>query len=354
MCSRSTPAPASTSPASRSDRGRRGLCVVNEWRPAAPLSALRARAEMLEGLRAFFRERGVLEVETPVLSAAALTDPAIESLSPLYRGPGGPADGRLWLHTSPEFPMKRLLAAGSGPIFQVCRVFRDGEAGRRHNPEFSLLEWYRPGLSMEALMAEVEALVRALLAPYRDPGPARRLSWRQAFLDHAGIDPFAADESMLRRRAAALGVAAPERLSGRDPWLDLLLTAVVEPGLAKEGLVFLYHYPPSQAALARLVRDAEGRRVAERFELYLDGLELANGFHELADAAEQRRRFEAEQARRRASGQEVPPLDERLLAALEAGLPDCCGVALGLDRLLMAALGAECIEQVLAFPIDRA
>ena len=324
------------------------------WKPTTPLETLHLRAELLARVRAFFAERSVLEVETPMLSRGATVDPAIDSFSVEYHGPGG---GELWLHTSPEFPMKRLLAAGSGDIYQLCRVFRDGEAGRYHNPEFTLLEWYRLGFDHQRLMDEVEALVVVALKGGRELAAARRYSYREAFLEHAGLDPHVADGAELAARAERFGVIAPDSLGleERDAWLDLLLTQVVEPRLERDRPVFIYDYPASQAALAR-VRPGEGGEppLAERFELYLDGVELANGFHELADGAEQRCRFAAEQGRRSEQRRPVPPMDERFVAALESGFPPCAGVALGIDRLVMVAAGADHIDEVIAFPVEWA
>ncbi|GAB6039663.1 EF-P lysine aminoacylase EpmA [Endothiovibrio diazotrophicus] len=325
------------------------------WSPSASLETLRLRADLLARIRAFFASRGVLEVETPALSHGATVDPAIDSFAVDYHGPGA---GRLWLHTSPEFPMKRLLAAGSGDIYQLCKVFRDGEAGRFHNPEFTLLEWYRLGFDHHRLMDEVEALLAALFAGRRRLPAARRYRYGEAFQEHAGIDPHRASGEALAACAARCGVVAPDSLglAERDGWLDLLLTRVVEPRLERDRPVFLYDYPASRAALARVrPGGAPGEPpVAERFELYLDGVELANGFHELADGAEQRRRFSDDQARRRREGRSVPPMDERFIAALEAGFPPCAGVALGVDRLVMAVAGAARIDEVVAFPVDRA
>lgn len=318
------------------------------WRPSAPLANLKQRARILQRIRAFFAEREVLEVETPTLSAAALTDPAIDSLVTRYTGPSH-ADGlNLYLHTSPEFPMKRLLAADSGPIYQIAKVFRQGEAGRRHNPEFTLLEWYRPDFDHHALMDEVEQLVAPILGL---SGKAERLSYRNAFKRHAGLDPLAASISELREAAQQLGTGGFDAGEDRDLWLDLILSHHVEPHLGKVGLCFLTDYPASQAALARL--NPDNPAVAERFELYYKGVELANGFHELGDSAEQRRRFEAELAERAEQEREQYPMDERLLAALESGFPDCAGVALGVDRLVMLALGASSLDEVIAFTLDR-
>ena len=320
-----------------------------EWCPAAPLENLRARAALLSEIRAFFAERGVLEMETPIASRAATTDPAIESLGTRWSAPGGGQD--LYLHSSPEFPMKRLLAAGVGPIYQICKVFRNGERGRLHHPEFSLLEWYRPGWDYVHLMDEVADLARRVL---ERPGLAvERLAYRVLFQDRIGVDPWSADALSLRAKALKLGISGAESLRlERDGWLDLLLTHQLEPGLGRGSLTFVCDYPPSQAALARVRPGAIP--VAERFELYLEGVELANGFQELIDPAAQEARFAADLSTRRAGGLPEPPTDQAFLAALAAGMPEGSGVALGLDRLLMARVGARHIDEVLAFPIERA
>lgn len=321
-----------------------------EWRPTATLENLRLRGWVLAAIRAFFAERDVLEVETPILSSATATDPHLDSLATRYTGPGAAAGQTLYLQTSPEFAMKRLLAAGSGPIYQLGKAFRNGEAGRRHNPEFTLLEWYRPGFDLRALMDEVEALIASLLGT-----PAsERLSYAEAFIRYAGINPHAATVAELKRLATIKKLSESLRLAGddRDGWLDLLLTHLVEPHLGKERPVFIFDYPPSQAALARI--RPGNPSVAERFELYIDGIELANGYHELGDAREQQRRFEADWERRRSAGLPDTPVDGYLLAALEHGLPDCSGVALGVDRLVMIAARAQGIDEVMAFPLSRA
>lgn len=314
------------------------------WYPSAAPAMLRRRADLLWSIRDFFRARGVLEVETPCLSRAGATDPAIESLTVTL------PEATLWLHTSPEFPMKRLLAAGSGDIYQIARVFRAGEAGRFHNPEFTLLEWYRIGFDHHRLMTEVDALVRGL-AGDRLSRPTAWLSYRQAMVDHAGIDPLDADVGALADRARALGLDVRGELE-RDGWLDLIMSMVVAPALPADGLTFIHDYPASQAALARIC--PESPAVAERFELYWGGVELANGFHELGDAVEQGARFEADNLRRRSAGQAAVAVDHHLLAALAEGLPDCAGVALGVDRLLMCLSGCDHIRQVLAFDWERA
>lgn len=245
--------------------------------------------------------------------------------------------------------MKRLLAAGSGSIYQLGKVFRNGEAGRRHNPEFTLLEWYRPGFDLHALMDEMDALMASLLGT----PAAERLSYAEAFIRYAGIDPHAATAAELQRIASVEKFSESLSLAGddRDGWLDLLLTHLVEPHLGKERPIFIFDYPPSQAALARI--RPGNPPVAERFELYIDGIELANGYHELGDAREQRYRFEADRARRRDARLSDVPVDERLLAALEHGLPDCSGVALGVDRVLMIAAQARALDEVMAFPLFR-
>ncbi|MBK5965007.1 EF-P lysine aminoacylase GenX [Thiocystis minor] len=321
--------------------------LPNDWRPSAELAMIQARADLFARLRAFFAAAGVLEVETPILSQAAVTDPALASLSV---GGVGPARS-LYLQTSPEFPMKRLLAAGSGPIYQICKVFRDDERGRLHHPEFSLLEWYRPGWDPWRLMDEVAELTRVALQ--RPTLPVERIAYRELFLQRLHLDPWSATVEDLRGAALAAGIADAASLDlDADAWLDLLLTHCLEAGLGRDGMTFLVDYPPSQAALARIRPGPIP--VAERFELYLEGVELANGFQELTDAVEQRARFQADLAQRRRRGQSEPPLDERLLAALAAGMPECSGVALGLDRLLMMATGVDRIDGVLAFPVERA
>lgn len=310
------------------------------WQGGASLSVLQARARLNEHIRTFFRERDVLEVETPLLCSSGVTDPSLE---PLLVERGASISSPRYLQTSPEYAMKRLLAAGSGPIFQISRAFRDGEAGARHNPEFSLLEWYRPGFDHHQLMTEVAELIQGCLGPKQ----VSYHSYRQLFLDTLGLDPFTATLQELEQRARHELDAGS--LSGdRDLWLDLLMSHLVEPTLAGRGLSFVYDYPASQAALARIA-ERDGVSVGQRFELYVDGMELANGYLELTDAAEQRARFEADNRRRQEFCLPERPLDEFLLAAMEVGLPECAGVALGVDRLLMLVLGSEDIREVLAF-----
>lgn len=312
------------------------------WQPAATLAMLQRRADLYAAIRRFFAARGVLEVETPMLSAAMNPDPQIESLA--VNCPDMPR----YLHTSPEFPMKRLLAAGSGPIWQLCRVFRKGESGRRHNPEFTMLEWYRPGFDEFALMDDVADLLAEL---HHQPLSVRRLSYRDAFRQLAGFDPFGIELKSLRQLTRNRFDWVDD---DREPMLDLWLAEVVEPALPAHELTCLHAWPASMAALARVEPDAEdGTPVARRFEVFWQGMELANGYYELVDAAEQQQRFERDQRLRVGRRQHVAPLDRYLQSAMESGLPDSAGVALGVDRLLMALTGEKDIRRVLAFPADR-
>ena len=318
------------------------------WRPTASLKTLRQRARVLAALRGFFAARGVLEVETPILGQTATPERHIVSF--VLNTDEGPR----FLHSSPEFAMKRLLAAGSQDIYQIGKVFRAGEIGTRHNPEFTLVEWYRVGLGLADLMAETVDLVGCAadcLGCARPP--TRRLSYRQAFQTSLGLDPFLTDTTSLVAVANRQGLAVQGELD-REAWLDILLEHCVIPQWPADALTLLSDYPPARAALARLRQDAEGQWVAARFELYWGDHELANGFHELCDAPEQAGRFAADRRARAALGLPTPPSDERFLAALGHGLPDCAGVALGLDRLLMVLLGHEDIAATLTFPWARA
>lgn len=319
-----------------------------DWRPTATVAALRERAAALSRIRAFFEARGVLEVETPVMGAATVTEPQLASMAVDYRGSAAVNGAVFWLQTSPEYPMKRLLAAGSGPIYQIARVFRRDDRGPMHNPEFSLLEWYRPGFGYRDLIAEVSDFLADHL-PSRQP---IEISYAGAFQSQIGVDPLSDSNAALYEAGLAGGISLPPELA-RDELLDLLMGTLVAPALGWDCWCYVTHYPASQAALARTSPDDP--RTAERFECFIDGVEIANGFRELTDAGAQRARFEADRAQRRLRGEEAPPdLDERLLAALEAGLPECSGVALGLDRLLMLTIGAERIDEVMAFPVERA
>ena len=298
---------------------------------------------MLAQARAFFASRSVLEVDTPVVVHAPVTDLHIHSAQ--VRFPETPTP--YFLHTSPEYAMKRLLAAGSGDIFQICHVVRALERSKLHNAEFTLIEWYRLGFSLEALMDEVATLTMELLSTARK---SERLTYRDAFLRELNVDPFEASVPDLHAVARGFGFDHPA--AGRDELLDLLMATRVGPALGRNALTFVHGYPASQAALAQL--DPSDSRCALRFELYCEGVELANGFKELASSVEQSTRFEQDRQGRR--NRDLPEFasDKRLLAALEHGLPDCAGVAVGFDRLVMLATKAQHIDEVLAFPIERA
>lgn len=310
---------------------------------------MRVRARLYALVRGFFAERGVAEVETPILSAAGNTEPNIEGFATAFSGPPGSGARERFLRTSPEYPLKRLLAAGFGDCYELGRVFRNGEAGRSHNPEFTMLEWYRIGFNHRRLALETAQLVRAALALVQRDAGVTTTSYRDWFRDGLGLDPFAADEAALRGPLRDFSIAADGLV--RDDWLDLLVTHRLQPALAQDGITIVHDFPASQCSLAR-VRDGNPA-VAERFELYLGRHELANGYHELNDAAEQRARFRAENALREARGMDTLPIDENLLGVLDA-LPDCAGVALGVDRLLMQMLGVDDIRAVLAFPFAEA
>lgn len=323
------------------------------------LKTLRARAALLAALRRFFEKHGFLEVETPLLSPDVVVDAHLEPFSTLWRSdPRSPGGEELFLQTSPEFSHKRLLAAGSGPIFEVFRAFRNGESGARHNPEFTLVEWYRPGDDHHAQMDFTERLVRELTASAGRTiaaGSFERLSYDDAFERFAGRRVLMADVPALAGLAREHGVSTPSGLgvgfAERDEWLNLLLAELVEPKLGIEQPTFLYDYPASQAALA-IIRD-DRPPVAERFELYIDGVELCNGYHELRDAGELRRRNQEQNRKRAALGLRELPVESRLLEAMETGLPACAGVALGFDRLLMVLLEKRSIGEVRAFLTER-
>jgi len=317
------------------------------WMPTASIEYLRLRAQLIAKIRNFFWQRDFLEVETPLLSHATVTDLHLSSLevrSRLFTHP-------LYLQTSPEFAMKRLLAAGSGPIFQLCKSFRDEEKGRYHNTEFTMLEWYRPHFTHHDLMGEMEAFLSFILNCSRPI----RLSYQAAFERYLSINPHTVSidrlVDVLKQRQ--LSTIAGIDYQDRTTVLQLLMTHEIEMHLPKDKPVFIYDYPADQAALAKL-RDDNGVIVAERFEVYFKGLELANGFHELTDAKEQQVRFEKDLHVRKECGLPLVSMDTRLLDALEEGMPSCAGVAVGVDRLAMIMTGASSIEEVISFPIDRA
>ncbi len=316
------------------------------FHPTADWAVLRLRAELLRRVRVFFEGRGFLEVDTPLLSADTVIDRHLDPFAVQV----GSEDGQIcWLQTSPEFAMKRLLAAGAEAIYQVTKAFRREELGPLHNPEFAIVEWYRVGDGLVEGMDLLDELSRAVL----ERGPAQRVTYRDAFLEHAGLDPLRATTAELREAASRTG-SPPESLrdDDRDSWLDWILVEQVQSHLGQDRPAIMYDYPASQAALAR-VRD-EDPPVAERFELFVAGVELANGYHELVDPEVLRQRNRANNAARVADGKEPLPEESRLLAAMDAGLPQAAGVALGFDRLVMLAAGAERIDEVVAFPFDRA
>lgn len=323
-----------------------------DFLPTASWERLKLRAALLARVRAFFEERGFLEVETPILSHDVVVDRHLDPFSTLLNlDPRRPDDGeRLFLQTSPEFAMKRLLAAGGRAIYQITRAFRNGgESGRLHNPEFTIAEWYRAGDGLQEGMQLLCDLAEALLAR----GPAELVSYREAFEQRVGVQPHSDSMDALLAAAARYRVAVPAGLqTDRDGLLNVLLVELVEPFLGRDRPTILYDYPASQAALARVRHEAYP--VGERFELYVDGIELANGYHELLDAAVLRERNANANAQRAADGKPALPEESRLLDAMEAGLPRCAGVALGFDRVVMIAAGAQSIDEVIAFPIDRA
>lgn len=318
-----------------------------EWKPSASIHNLLKRAEIMAELRRFFTERGVLEVETPLMSEFGVTDVHLSTFHTEFLAPFEAKSKTMHLITSPEYHMKRLLAAGSGAIFQLCKVFRNEEAGSRHNPEFTMLEWYRPHFDMYRLINEVDDLLQQIL----DCEPAESYSYQFVFQTYVGLDPLSATRAQLVAKARECGFQCDENES-RDTLLQFLFSEIVEANIGKERPTAVYHFPATQAALAQI--SPEDHRVAERFEFYYKGLELANGFHELADAKEQIRRFEQDNVVRAEMGLPSQQLDHRFLDALRAGMPNCSGVALGVDRLLMIALNAKRIEEVMAFGVERA
>lgn len=322
-----------------------------DFLPSARWEILQFRADLLGRLRRFFERQGFIEVDTPLLSADTVVDRHLDPFAVELAGQGCRGTRRVyWLQTSPEFAMKRLLAAGAQAIYQVTHAFRRDEQGPLHNPEFTMVEWYRVGDGLAEGMRLLGELCEELLGR----GPAEQVSYRRAFQSHVGVDPLTAETEALVSAVRAAGISVPESLCAedRDGWLDLLLVERVQPHLGRTRPTILYDYPASQAALARV--RPENPPVAERFELYLSGIELANGYHELTDPAVLRQRNAAANALRRAEGKQELPEGSRLLAAMEAGLPGATGAALGFDRLVMLAAGASRLDEVMAFPFDRA
>jgi lysyl-tRNA synthetase class 2 len=314
---------------------------MTDWQPTASFPRLSARAGLLQDIRLFFANMRVMEVETPLISKAGNPDPEIQSVM---------TDSGKYLRTSPEFALKRLLASGSGDIYELGRVFRAGEAGRYHNPEFTMLEWYRLDMDYHQLMDEVARLVLHCGRGKFDQWPQRKVSYREIFQETLGLDPFTADVDLLKSTAKQHGISDIE-LDQRQ-WLDLLMSHFIQPALSKSALTFIYDYPSEQAALAKIRHGTPP--VAERFELYLGQTELANGYQELTDAKEQKARFEADNSQREQRGLAISNLDLHLIAALDNGLPECAGVALGVDRLLMTICDAEKLEKVVTFSNSNA
>jgi len=329
--------------------------IENQWRTTADNDVLLERALMLKNIRAFFDAREVIEVETPLLSQYSTTDRHLDSLQSRFR------DRPCYLNTSPEYAMKRLLAGWKKPIYQICKAFRDDELGPNHNPEFTMLEWYRPDYDCQKLMSELAELVTELCRLSRffpaDNVQFEYLSYQQAFEDFVGINPHQVTSSQCYQIARSSDIEIPQGLGETDDvddWLDWLLTQRVLPAFKKNRYTFLYDYPASQCCLAKIAMNEQQVAVAKRFELFFGEIELANGFHELTDSGEQLRRFKLENKARKLIGKAPGSIDENFIAALRAGLPECSGVAIGLDRFLMVLTNTVCIEQVLSFSWERA
>jgi len=321
----------------------------NSWQPSCDLTQLQNRAQMLMLIRHFFAEKNVLEVETPLLCQSTGTDPQLDFFTSSYQQP--PFEKKLFLQTSPEFAMKRLLVAGSGSIYQICKAFRNGEQGRFHNPEFTLLEWYRVGFNLDQLMDEVATLINIILKSHQ---VIKKISYQTLFFQKTGLNPLQYQPQLYKEYA--LSHAIPEAISlcehNHDLWLDFIFSHHIQPTLIGEQIYLVHSYPASQASLARI--NTNNPAIADRFEVFVNGIELGNGFFELADESEQTLRFEQEIIVRKINNRPSVSKDWRFLAALKAGLPNCCGVAIGLDRLLMLMTSSTAIDEVLAFPLDRA
>ncbi|MEZ5535498.1 MAG: EF-P lysine aminoacylase EpmA [Thiolinea sp.] len=317
---------------------------MSDWQPGCSLDTLKARARMNQQVRAFFMQRGVLEVETPALSQAGNTDPQIDSFSAVT------PSGMRYLHTSPEYPMKRLLAAGSGDIYQICKVWRQDEAGSRHNPEFTLLEYYRVGFSYRRLMQDADLLLHELLPNLS--ADSLFISYRDCFLERLAIDPHIASTEQLKNCAAQQGIEVTGSLNRQD-WLDLLFTHVIEAGFATNRLTFVYHYPAEQSALA-CVTEHDGVPVAERFEIYCGAMELGNGYQELTDGAANAEKLEHDSELRRQSGLKTVAKDQRFISAMYRGIPRSAGIAIGLDRVLLCRTDKKVLNQVISFAWELA
>ena len=322
-----------------------------QWRPSTNKDRLFARADLLKSIRSFFEQRSVLEVETPTLSQATGTDPNLDSITANYQDVQQ-KEKTLYLQTSPEFAMKRLLADGSGAIFQICKSFRNAEQGARHNPEFTLLEWYQPGYDEHQLMNELMLLVQSIYPQDHSIQHVwQKQTYQNLYEQHLGINPHSIHHEELERLAKK-EINIEIKQANKNTWLDLLFSHLIEPHIKEP--IFIYDYPVSQSALAATGKNNDGIEIARRFELVIGGMEIANGYFELTDVEEQRRRFSNDQKIRQEQQKATNPVDENLLAAMTHGLPSCAGVALGLDRLLMLISSARSIDEVLTFPLDRA
>lgn len=321
---------------------------MTTWQPSASIENLKLRARILKQIRDFFVARDVLEVETPLMCHTSVTDPFIQSIPAYFQANPSAKEIRYYLQTSPEYAMKRLLAAGSGAIYQITKAFRQGEVGRFHNPEFTMMEWYRPGFDHHLLMDEMDELLQLVL---KTP-PAERKSYADLFLTYLQINPHQASVEELTICAQKNNLHIEADITDKDTWLNLLMSHCIEPQLGQKSPCFIYDFPASQAALARI--QPGNPPVASRFEVYYKGTELANGFHELQDASEQRKRFEKNLAERKQLELNELPIDELFLAGLQHGLPDCAGVALGIDRLIMLATEQQHIADVISFDFARA
>ncbi|MFW1810976.1 EF-P lysine aminoacylase EpmA [Acinetobacter ursingii] len=319
---------------------------LKTYQPTCSIEALKARAKLYQKIRTFFAERDVLEVETPIISQAGVTDVHLASVRALRHIEG--EECIQYLQTSPEFAMKRLLASGSGPIYQICKVFRDDEHGRKHNSEFTMLEWYRPEFDLKDLMHETADLLHSCLHHRFDEMRPMILSYKHAFQDRLDINPLQANLNQLKDTARRVGLTL-DLGDDRLAYMDLLFSHFVEPSLGFDTPVFLTDFPPEMASLAKVRIDDDGEQVAARFEVYIEGLELANAYDELLDAQTLRQRFEADNLERKQQGLAEMPIDEHLLAALPH-MPACSGIALGIDRLLMIATENMCIDQAISFP----
>jgi elongation factor P--(R)-beta-lysine ligase len=319
------------------------------WEPTTSLTTLHLRATVLKQLRDFFAKYSILEVETPLLASAPTSDPFLYSMTTDYIPIGDKTGIPLYMQTSPEYAMKRLLCSGSGSIYQICKAFRNGESGRWHNPEFTMLEWYELGTDHHGLMDRMDELLQIILMI----PPATRLTYQAVFQRYLQLDPFEASVYDLQQYAKDSGIQCNSSVDrdDKDTWLQMLMSDLIEPQLGMDGATFVYDFPSSQAALARI--NPATPEVAARFEVYIQGIELANGFYELNDAHEQYLRFCRDLEKRQRLGLEIVPIDYRLLAALQQGLPECAGVAVGVDRLIMLAAKAEQLAEVISFPLAR-